>query len=1180
MATILEQDLCNRERLSTRDFDRNFLVSAGAGAGKTYLTVERAFNLLCDPKMGIRPQDIVMITFTRKAATEMKTRMNRWVRDAQKEEDDPQKRELLDGLLNSLPEMQISTIHSFCQRILSDEPLASGVGFAPQFESEDGGPDSRIRQFFDAAWNTGKCPRSLDMQISAEMAYGAFKTLNSRSKVTPQFINVETADGKAFADETYDTCKRLLTQFAAAVGTVDPSMFHWTIENALRKGSSADSGTLFQAVLKIAGSGKTVREWMGKTSRKTAESACRDLGSFLSNSNADDALNAIASIFDAMKGAKKVDRHAFVTERLPMLPEPYRISAEAAGLLPDDEALDKLAGDIKLLMHGIITGEACSLREAYADWRAKNHIVSLDDMLSLTAELVRNNPQARQKLHERYKVFFVDEYQDTDPIQTDIIFGIAADRYDPDWHKSVPHPGSLFLVGDAKQGIYRFRGADISMWQEAEDVMRATGGEVVQLYQNFRSTAGICSAVTDVFGEGGALHMQKDSYQAEDSEMAAHRGHGPEAVFQHTITCASADEGHEIAAAQIAQMIQDRVKSGQNRYEDFLLLSFYREKHSDYSDEFRRRGIPLKFDGSLPIDAYQPIQKLNLRVQAVCHPFDEVLSFRVLCECCDVLLEEWDLFRMNVGRLPEESNLTRYRSSRDLMAHVDELTERLPDTGMNRHILRALAMLNRDRLLSQERTPCAFLEELMERSEGLFTEPYDAEETQNQYAALLQVIDSIRAQNPMQFTDMAEMLKTFAESDMDRMPSIRADSNFVRLMNLHKAKGLQGKVVFYLPGKPSTMGQDSHVERRGTEALGWFQISNPGSFLSTKYDPPEWEERKKEEEQYHKAEITRLKYVALTRAEDEAHIFTLSIEQEGKKPQAQKAWSGFERIGSEAVAVKVESPKEEEPAELSKAEWRIRQAQRDLAAGIASVNRKAVKRALPSDLDTKNLKQERRAADTVKETATERTVQDKPGGPVWGTAVHRALELIVTQRVFTEEGIAAAAQQAVSEQFQSELLSERDRRALRMPIDAVTLEQIQTYLINAVCESLHFMTDETSPLRRMIAEAVACYPEMSFTISAHKSDGDLFKKLSALVGSTDESRIDLTGKIDLALRFSDGTWQIIDYKTDRMLPSDGGSQQVFQDRLSRTYGAQLETYKAVLEYLTGQSVTKARLFAL
>ena len=158
MSTLLEQDRINRERLSTSDFNKNFLVSAGAGAGKTYLTVQRAFNMLCDRKLGIRPQDIVLITFTRKAATEMKTRLNQWIRGALTKAETDESRLFLQGLLDSLPEMQISTIHSFCQRVLNDYPLESGVGFAPEFDSEEGGPDSRSEIFFNEAWNTGMCP--------------------------------------------------------------------------------------------------------------------------------------------------------------------------------------------------------------------------------------------------------------------------------------------------------------------------------------------------------------------------------------------------------------------------------------------------------------------------------------------------------------------------------------------------------------------------------------------------------------------------------------------------------------------------------------------------------------------------------------------------------------------------------------------------------------------------------------------------------------------------------------------------------------------------------------------------------------------------------------------------------------------------------------------------------------
>ena len=495
--------------------------------------------------------------------------------------------------------------------------------------------------------------------ISQKTALAAFNTLCSRLNVQPQYIDPETDEGREFAEETIQMCRNMVDRFRNATAGADPSLFHYAIENALRSGENPPLGAVLTAAKRIAGKGKDVRGWMGKTASKTAEKACEALEKYLAwnNPDSDDALATIERMFEAARNVKASNRHSYISEMVAGLPAGHRAVAQVADALPEDEELKKLAEKIDTLLHGIITKEALSLCKEYTEYRRKNHIISLDDMLNLTADLVRKHPDVRQKLHDRYRTFFVDEYQDTDPIQTDILFAITADKYDPDWHKCVPRPGSLFLVGDAKQGIYRFRGADISLWQEAEEAMKETGGEVVYLYKNFRSTTEICDAVTDIFGESGSLPMEKGPYQAAYNGMVAHRGHGPEAIFHHTITCDNEDDGHQIAAEQIAQFIQDRVESGQNKYEDFLLLSFFRERDIAYADQLRIRYIPVKFDGALPVDAYPPIQLLNMRVQAVCHPFDETLSFRVLCVCGNVKAEEWDLFRMNVKQLPEETKL-------------------------------------------------------------------------------------------------------------------------------------------------------------------------------------------------------------------------------------------------------------------------------------------------------------------------------------------------------------------------------------------------------------------------------------------------------------------------------------------------------------------------------------------
>ena len=163
--------------------------------------------------------------------------------------------------------------------------------------------------------------------------------------------------------------------------------------------------------------------------------------------------------------------------------------------------------------------------------------------------------------------------------------------------------------------------------------------------------------------------------------------------------------------------------------------------------------------------------------------------------------------------------------------------------------------------------------------------------------------------------------------------------------------------------------------------------------------------------------------------------------------------------------------------------------------------------------------------------------------------------------------------------FESELLSERDRAALLLPKDAKTLEQIRKHLAGEIVDSLRFMLDEHSNFRKMLNGAV-CYPEMPFVVSVGAEEKTLFEKLAPMTKVGGERRIDISGKIDLALRYPDGTWRIVDYKTDRMLPCDHGDVQAFRWRLDQEYGNQLSTYQTVLEYLTGEKVVEAKLLAI
>ena len=165
----------------------------------------------------------------------------------------------------------------------------------------------------------------------------------------------------------------------------------------------------------------------------------------------------------------------------------------------------------------------------YAERRRAEARLNFQDQLMLAAKLLRDNPEVRGYFRERFHPVLVDEFQDTDPIQAEILFLLAGtDDAERDWTKLAPAPGSLFLVGDPKQSIYRFRRADIDIYNLVKDRIEASGGETLALSANFRSLRSIADWVNPIFdpGRGGVFPACADAYQAGFMPLETVRGQG------------------------------------------------------------------------------------------------------------------------------------------------------------------------------------------------------------------------------------------------------------------------------------------------------------------------------------------------------------------------------------------------------------------------------------------------------------------------------------------------------------------------------------------------------------------------------------------------------------------------------------------------------------------------------
>ena len=254
--------------------------------------------------------------------------------------------------MSSLPEMQISTIHSFCRRILNDYPLESGVGFAPQFESEEGDHSGLLAIWFDRAWNGGKCPECQRLGVKQDLAQRFMNKLNSFPTTLPQYADPSVEENKTLFDSVLAECRHLVIAFYQSLGDTKPDIFDYRIRNALLAGEDATDAQVIAAARKIAKDGaKYVINWMGKTARTGAKGACDNLLHFLDmKENPEEALAAMEQVLAVGSASKGDDRRARIVEAIPMLPPGYREAALMAEELPDEEKLKELCENIDQMM--------------------------------------------------------------------------------------------------------------------------------------------------------------------------------------------------------------------------------------------------------------------------------------------------------------------------------------------------------------------------------------------------------------------------------------------------------------------------------------------------------------------------------------------------------------------------------------------------------------------------------------------------------------------------------------------------------------------------------------------------------------------------------------------------------------------------------------------------------------
>ncbi|QUV84493.1 UvrD-helicase domain-containing protein [Chloracidobacterium aggregatum] len=467
--------------------DRPLVVTAGPGAGKTRVLTERFLHLLEQPGVGV--ENIVAITFTNKAANEMRERIRQRI-EAQIVKHQGTGAELQwRQRKRQLEAAAIGTIHSFCSRLLHEFPLAAGVD--PTFTTLD---EYTAAVMLDQAAQqavTGAIDQGDDLVAELVAAYGratlvtelkqVFNQLRSMGIPLEEAERITTQNTLTLAD--YTTALESTRQQVAALKTaIDEE------KRAKKTGKTLEAAEVFLAVWNREADGL-----------QAAAPSVNGLPAFLA---------ALARLREALPAAR-----GNVGKAVKPLQESLGTRSQGGGQL---EAIyfDVCAQAYQKVVFEVLRG----MEFLYTKAKSESAALDFED-LQLRARKLLESADIRRRVQERYRHFLVDEFQDTNHLQRSIIDALGLDTLA---NTCTRGNRTFFFVGDRKQSIYAFRGAEVEVFDETIDSVTAKGGQHLRLEVNFRSDPRLVDFFNAIFSRIMAAPAGSQPAELRQSGFVAH----------------------------------------------------------------------------------------------------------------------------------------------------------------------------------------------------------------------------------------------------------------------------------------------------------------------------------------------------------------------------------------------------------------------------------------------------------------------------------------------------------------------------------------------------------------------------------------------------------------------------------------------------------------------------------
>jgi ATP-dependent helicase/nuclease subunit A len=805
------------------DLDRHLAVTANAGSGKTQVLVERYVRVLM---RGVPVGEVVALTYTDKAASALRRKIADRVSGALLAAGDQAEAARLESIRDALPSAFIGTIHAFCARVLREYPVEAGVDAAfAMLEKVDA--ELMLRECM--AGVLGEVLRDENARLPAGRFMDLLRSLGRRRVLHVLGRLVAKPD----LLETFTGPEGI---YAQSDGTILAS---W--EGTIRESIEGDlnSPLLLSDLEEIAGASRSKRrgEALEALSRvRTGGDLALRAGAFVS---------LVSMLFTGSGGIQK----RFLGE-----------SEEGGRLVRNAERIAERRRLLDPLIDSVLTGSLTGLHRAlladtrillllalavvgsYARRKEEDARLDFDD-LQLKMRLLLSNATVRAELAGRFRFVMVDEYQDTNTLQLGIMLPLLEDL----------SSGNLIIVGDPKQSIYRFRDADVEVFERSRAAIAKAGGDtsLISLGESFRPLRDIVAFVNLLFS-GLMPTVEGIPY---DPLVRARMNDDPGGV--EVLLPLPRGEGGFSQEELVARRILDLIGGGPVVYthdehprppafRDIALLLRSRNGLEEFEQAFIRNGVPYVVSGGVGYFQTQDVYDMYNYLRFLLNTSDDVALAGML-RSPFFTVSDAELF-----------DLARSRGGRSLWEALAERAAR--EVPSLEHAAEVIA----GDLVLGARLPAAELIARIIRRTGftaVLAGTVRGGQAEANLGKLLQMARSYESQGFTSLYDFVARLERLIEvEEKEGQAAIESQTDAVRIMTIHAAKGLEFPVVI-VPDLQRQFQFDDEPFLDVASGIGLLARSEPVSAPLSEYLKARARRKAVEEEQ-------RILYVACTRARD------------------------------------------------------------------------------------------------------------------------------------------------------------------------------------------------------------------------------------------------------------------------------------------------------------------------